>query len=427
MSSQTNPTIIQPQAAADAQAGEKTAFKILLAITFCHLLNDTVQSLLPAIYPLLKSSFHLDFGQVGLIAFTLQCTASLLQPLVGLYTDHRPKPYSLAFGMGFTLIGLLILSMAPTFGTVLVAAALVGIGSSVFHPESSRIARMASGGQHGMAQSLFQLGGNAGSALGPLLAAVVLPRGQSSIAWFSLVALLGIILLADIGSWAKRNRSIKPKPVAVESGPHSSGAVPEQHAVLPAKKVAYCIAILMALMFSKYIYLASLSSYYTFYLMNKFHVSVQSAQIHLFVFLGAVAAGTIIGGPIGDRIGRKYVIWCSILGVLPFTLVLPYADLFWTSILSVVIGLILASAFSAILVYAQELVPGRVGMISGLFFGFAFGAGGVGAALLGKLADIKDINFVYHVCSFLPVMGLLTAFLPNLETHSMRAARKSQA
>jgi FSR family fosmidomycin resistance protein-like MFS transporter len=427
MSSQTNPTIIQPQTAADAQAGEKTAFKILLAITFCHLLNDTVQSLLPAIYPLLKSSFHLDFGQVGLIAFTLQCTASLLQPLVGLYTDHRPKPYSLAFGMGFTLIGLLILSMAPTFGTVLVAAALVGIGSSVFHPESSRIARMASGGQHGMAQSLFQLGGNAGSALGPLLAAVVLPRGQSSIAWFSLVALLGIILLADIGSWAKRNRSIKTKPVAVESGPHSSGAAPEQHALLPAKKVAYCIAILMALMFSKYIYLASLSSYYTFYLMNKFHVSVQSAQIHLFVFLGAVAAGTIIGGPIGDRIGRKYVIWCSILGVLPFTLVLPYADLFWTSILSVAIGLILASAFSAILVYAQELVPGRVGMISGLFFGFAFGAGGVGAALLGKLADIKDINFVYHVCSFLPVMGLLTAFLPNLETHSMRAARKAQA
>jgi MFS transporter, FSR family, fosmidomycin resistance protein len=427
MSSQTNPTTIQPRAAADALAGEKTAFKILLAITFCHLLNDTVQSLLPAIYPLLKSSFHLDFGQVGLIAFTLQCTASLLQPLVGLYTDHRPKPYSLAFGMGFTLIGLLILSMAPTFGTVLVAAALVGIGSSVFHPESSRIARMASGGQHGMAQSLFQLGGNAGSALGPLLAAIVLPRGQSSIAWFSLVALLGIILLADIGSWAKRNRSIKAKPVAVESGPHSSGAVPEQHAVLPAKKVAYCIAILMALMFSKYIYLASLSSYYTFYLMNKFHVSVQSAQIHLFVFLGAVAAGTIIGGPVGDRIGRKYVIWCSILGVLPFTLVLPYADLFWTSILSVVIGLILASAFSAILVYAQELVPGRVGMISGLFFGFAFGAGGVGAALLGKLADIKDINFVYHVCSFLPVMGLLTAFLPNLETHSMRAARKSQA
>src|SRR6202790_284282 len=425
MAGDTNLTAIRATAPADA--AEKTVFKILLTISFCHLLNDTLQSLIPAIYPLLKNSFHLDFGQVGLIALTLQLTASILQPLVGLYTDRRPQPYSLAVGMGITLSGLLALALAPSYATVLAAAALMGIGSAVFHPESSRIARMASGGQHGMAQSLFQLGGNAGSALGPLLAAVVLPRGQSSIAWFSLVALLGIILLADIGSWAKRNRSIKPKPVAVESGPHSSGAVPEQHAVLPAKKVAYCIAILMALMFSKYIYLASLSSYYTFYLMNKFHVSVQSAQIHLFVFLGAVAAGTIIGGPIGDRIGRKYVIWCSILGVLPFTLVLPYADLFWTSILSVVIGLILASAFSAILVYAQELVPGRVGMISGLFFGFAFGAGGVGAALLGKLADIKDINFVYHVCSFLPVMGLLTAFLPNLETHSMRAARKSQA
>jgi FSR family fosmidomycin resistance protein-like MFS transporter len=425
MSSPTNSTLVETGVA--PAAAEKTAFKVLLAITFCHLLNDTVQSLLPAIYPLLKSSFRLDFGQVGLIAFTLQCTASLLQPLVGLYTDHRPKPYSLAFGMGFTLIGLLILSMAPSFGTVLVAAALVGIGSSVFHPESSRIARMASGGQHGMAQSLFQLGGNAGSALGPLLAAVVLPRGQSSIAWFSLLALLGIILLTDIGSWAKKNRSIKPKRVLIESGPHSSESAAERHAQLPAKKVAYCIAILMALMFSKYIYLASLSSYYTFYLMNKFHVTVQSAQIHLFLFLGAVAAGTIIGGPVGDRIGRKYVIWCSILGVLPFTLVLPYANLFWTTILSVVIGLILASAFSAILVYAQELVPGRVGMISGLFFGFAFGAGGVGAALLGKLADIRDINFVYHVCSFLPVVGLLTALLPNLETHSMRAARKSSS
>jgi MFS transporter, FSR family, fosmidomycin resistance protein len=425
MSSQTNSTVLQQPLA--AESGQKTAFKILLAITFCHLLNDTVQSLLPAIYPLLKSSFHLDFGQVGLIAFTLQCTASLLQPLVGLYTDHRPTPYSLAFGMGFTLIGLLILAMAPTFGTVLVAAGLVGVGSAVFHPESSRIARMASGGQHGMAQSLFQLGGNAGSALGPLLAAIVLPRGQSSIAWFSLVALLGIIMLTDIGSWAKKNRSDRPKVAAVGPARHAGSAISERHVDLPKKKVIYCLAILMALMFSKYIYLASLSSYYTFYLMSKFHVSVQSAQLHLFVFLGAVAAGTIIGGPIGDRIGRKYVIWCSILGVLPFTLLLPYASLFWTSILSVVIGLILASAFSAILVYAQELVPGRVGMISGLFFGFAFGAGGVGAALLGKLADIKDINFVYHVCSFLPVVGLLTAFLPNLETHSMRAARKSQA
>jgi MFS transporter, FSR family, fosmidomycin resistance protein len=423
MSSQTNSTLVHTEIAPDT--GEKAAFKILLALTFCHLLNDTVQSLLPAIYPLLKTSFHLDFGQVGLIAFTLQCTASLLQPLVGLYTDHRPKPYSLAFGMGFTLIGLLVLAMAPTFGTVLVAAALVGVGSSVFHPESSRVARMASGGQHGMAQSLFQLGGNAGSALGPLLAAIVLPRGQSSIAWFSFVALLGIIMLADIGSWAKKNRP-KPKQVAMGIDIPAGSAAAHEHVAFSTKRIVYCIAILVALMFSKYIYLASISSYYTFYLMAKFHVSVQSAQIHLFVFLGAVAAGTIIGGPIGDRVGRKYVIWASILGVLPFTLMLPYANLLWTSILSVVIGLILASAFSAILVYAQELVPGRIGMIAGLFFGFAFGAGGVGAALLGKLADLKSITYVYHVCSFLPLVGLLTAFLPNLETHSMRA-RKSVA
>jgi MFS transporter, FSR family, fosmidomycin resistance protein len=422
MSSQTNPTLVQTEIAPDT--GEKAALRILLALTFCHLLNDAVQSLLPAIYPLLKSSFHLDFGQVGLIAFTLQMTASLLQPLVGLYTDHCPKPYSLAFGMGFTLIGLLVLSMAPTYGTVLVAAALVGVGSSVFHPESSRVARMASGGQHGMAQSLFQLGGNAGSALGPLLAAVVLPRGQSSIAWFSFVALLGIIMLADIGSWAKKNRPSKAKFVTTKLEGESRS---EPHVALPTKRVAYCIAILMALMFSKYIYLASISSYYIFYLMDKFHLSLQNAQIHLFVFLGAVAAGTIIGGPVGDRIGRKYVIWCSILGVLPFTLLLPYANLLWTGVLSVVIGLILASAFSAILVYAQELVPGRVGMIAGLFFGLAFGAGGVGAAMLGKLADLRDIRFVYHVCSFLPLVGLLTAFLPNLETHSMRAARKSPA
>ena len=444
MSTQTNSTLAQTEIA-PPDTGEKAAFKILLALTFCHLLNDTVQSLLPAIYPLLKTSFHLDFGQVGLIAFTLQCTASLLQPVVGLYTDHRPQPYSLAFGMGFTLIGLLVLAMAPTFGTVLFAAGLVGVGSSVFHPESSRVARMASGGQHGMAQSLFQLGGNAGSALGPLLAAIVLPRGQSSIAWFSFVALLGIILLADIGSWAKKRRPAKAaasgaKFTATRSADQADRAadelevaaqphigqhhLAESHANFSRKRIAYCIAILMALMFSKYIYLASISSYYTFYLMDKFHVSVQNAQIHLFVFLGAVAAGTIIGGPVGDRIGRKYVIWCSILGVLPFTLILPYANLLWTGILSVVIGLILASAFSAILVYAQELVPGRVGMIAGLFFGFAFGAGGVGAALLGKLADLKDIHFVYHVCSFLPLMGLLTAFLPNLETHSQRAARK---
>jgi FSR family fosmidomycin resistance protein-like MFS transporter len=383
----------------------KTAFKVLAAITFCHFLNDIFQSLIPAIYPLLKNFYHLDFGQVGLISLTNQMTASLLQPLVGLYTDHRPKPYSLPIGMGFTLVGLVVLSRAPSYMIVLVAVAFVGIGSAVFHPESSRIARMASGGQHGLAQSVFQVGGNAGSSLGPLLAAfIVLPQGQRSIAWFSSVALLGIIVLTRVGGWSKRNRPTKTKSHAAE-----------HHLKLPPRRVAFALAILIALVFSKYFYLASLGSYYTFYLMNKFQVSVQNAQVHLFIFLGAVAAGTIIGGPVGDRIGRKLVIWCSILGVLPFTLALPYANLFWTSILTVLIGLILASAFSAILVYAQDLVPGKVGMISGLFFGLAFGMAGVGAALLGKLADLTSIDFVYRVCSFLPLIGLLTWFLPNIE------------
>src|SRR5713226_3236047 len=409
MASDTNLTAIRATAPADA--GEKTVFKILLTISFCHLLNDTLQSLIPAIYPLLKNSFHLDFGQVGLIALTLQLTASILQPLVGLYTDRRPQPYSLAVGMGITLAGLLALALAPSYATVLAAAALMGIGSAVFHPESSRVARMASGGQHGMAQSLFQVGGNAGSALGPLLAAFVLTRGQSSIAWFSFVALLGIVLLARIGAWAKRSWASQPK---FHMDEEARKPVSEQQPVLPGKKIAFCMGILVALMFSKYFYLASLMSYYTFYLMHKFHVSLQSAQLHLFVFLAAVAAGTIIGGPVGDRVGRKSVIWVSILGVLPFTLLVPYSNLFWTSVLSVIIGLILASAFSAILVYAQELLPGRVGAVSGLFFGFAFGMGGVGAALLGKLADLTDINFVYHVCSFLPAIGILTALLPDL-------------
>lgn len=413
MASETKFTAIP--ANAPASAGEKTVFKILLAISFCHLLNDTVQSLIPAIYPLLKNSFHLDFGQVGLIALTLQLTASILQPLVGLYTDRRPLPYSLAIGMGVTLVGLLAFALAPSYGTILLAAGLVGIGSAVFHPESSRVARMASGGQHGMAQSLFQVGGNAGSALGPLLAAFVLTKGQSSIAWFSFVALLGIIMLADIGAWTKKHRTDQPKSISIDPAHVAFLASAPHQLALPARKVALCLAILIALMFSKFFYLASLMSYYTFYLMSKFHVSVQSAQLHLFVFLGAVAAGTIIGGPVGDRIGRKYVIWCSILGVLPFTLLMPYANLLWTTILSVVIGIILASAFSAILVYAQELVPGRIGAISGLFFGFAFGMGGVGAALLGKLADLTSINFVYHICSYLPAIGILTAFLPNLD------------
>lgn len=386
---------------------QKAIFPVLAAISFCHLLNDMMQSLIPAVYPILKSSFHLSFAQIGLITLTNQLTASLLQPFVGSYTDRRPKPYSLPIGMSFTLVGLVLFSIAVDFRLLLVGAALVGMGSSVFHPESSRVARMASGGQHGLAQSIFQVGGNAGSALGPLMAAfIVLPRGQGSIGWFSLAALLAIVILFNVGNWYKR----KTAPAAKASAPAAA-----QHSRLPSKTIVRAFAVLLALIFSKYFYLVSLSSYYTFYLIGKFHVSVQSAQLHLFVFLGAVAAGTIIGGPIGDRIGRKYVIWCSILGVLPFSLMLPYASLFWTGILSVIIGLIIASAFSAILVYAQDLIPGKVGMISGLFFGFAFGMGGIGAALLGRWADSTSISFVYHVCSFLPLIGLLTAFLPDVD------------
>jgi MFS transporter, FSR family, fosmidomycin resistance protein len=414
MSTESKVSALVADSAGDVSS--KTVFKVLLAISFCHLLNDTVQSLLPAIYPLLRDTFHLDFGQIGLISFTTTFTASLLQPLVGLYSDRHHRPNFLAIGMGITLIGLVTLSLAPSYATVLVAAGLVGMGSSVFHPESSRVARMASGGQHGMAQSLFQVGGNAGSALGPLLATFILPRGQRSIAWFSFVALLGIILLVDIGAWTKRRRAAQAKLQAVPplAGHVVEAAHAEPHAHLSRKKIAWSLAILVALMFSKYFYLASLGSYYTFYLMDKFHVSMRSAEIHLFAFFGAVAAGTFFGGPVGDRMGRKVVIWYSILGVLPFTLLLPYANLFWTGILSVVIGLILASAFSTILVFAQELVPSKVGTISGTFFGLAFGLGGIGAALLGKLADATSIRFVYHVCSFLPAVGILTAFLPDL-------------
>jgi len=395
-------------------AREGTVFPILAAISFSHLLNDMIQSLLPAIYPILKSNYQLDFAKIGLITLTTQLTASLLQPLIGLYTDRKPQPYSLPFGMGFTLMGLTMLSMASQYAFILIAAGLIGMGSAVFHPESSRVARMASGGQHGLAQSVFQVGGNAGSSLGPLLAAfIVLPRGQHSIIWFTLAALLAIVLLTTVGRWYKHRESLG----------HSARAKKALiHPDLSSKRIAVSIAVLIALMFSKFFYLSSLSSYYTFFLISKFHVSVESADIHLFVFLGAVAAGTIAGGPIGDRIGRKYVIWCSILGVLPFSLLLPYANLFWTGVLSVIIGVILASAFSAIVVYAQELVPGRVGMISGLFFGLAFGLGGVGAALLGRLADQSGIYFVYQVCAFLPAIGLLTGLLPNLDRRTVRVA-----
>lgn len=415
-------TKVSALGATPLEGGDRTAFKILLAISFCHLLNDAVQSLLPAIYPLLRNNFHLDFGQVGLIAFTSTFTASLLQPVVGLYSDRRHHPYLLAAGMGVTLIGLLTLSMAPHYAIVLLAAGLVGVGSAVFHPESSRVARMASGGQHGTAQSVFQVGGNAGSALGPLLAAFVLPKGQSSIAWFSFLALLAIVMLADIGAWTKRWRATHPDLNSVPVSAHAKMPAGHSHPVLTTKKIVVSLVVLIILMFSKFFYLASLSSYYTFYLMGKFHVSVQSAQIYLFIFLGAVAAGTFFGGPVGDRLGRKIVIWYSILGVLPFTLVLPYVNLFWTCLLSVIIGLVLASAFSTILVFAQELVPGKIGTISGFFFGLAFGLGGIGAALLGKLADWTSINFVYQVCSFLPALGILTVFLPNLGPSRTRPA-----
>jgi FSR family fosmidomycin resistance protein-like MFS transporter len=398
-------------------AGSQTAFGILATISVCHLLNDLLSSLLPSIYPLLKSALHLDFAEVGLITLTYQSAASLLQPLVGLHTDRRPRPYSLPVGMGFTLTGLLLLSVARSFAIVLAAAALVGTGSSVFHPESSRVARMASGGQHGLAQSLFQVGGNTGLALGPLLAAfVVLPRGLSRVAWFSAAALLGMILLTGVSGWTKKHRLGRSQSLVTG---------PDERPALSTKRVALSVVVLLALLFSKFFYLAGLQSYYTFYLMETFHVSVRNAQLHLFLFLGAVALGTFAGGPIGDRIGRKSVIWCSILGVLPFTLVLPFANLLWTGILSVVIGLILASAFPAIIVYAQELVPGRVGMISGLFFGFAFGMGGLGAAVLGELADLKSMRFVYLICSFLPAVGLLAAFLPDLEGCKLRTARQS--
>jgi len=391
------------------------AFSVLGALSLCHLLNDMVQSLLPAIYPILKTALNLDFRHVGLITLVNQMTASLLQPLVGYYTDRRPKPQSLSVGMTFSLCGLILLAWSTQYAFVLLAAGLIGIGSSIFHPESSRIARLASGGQHGLAQSLFQVGGNAGSALGPLLAAfIVLPRGQRSLAWFAIVPITAIVLLWRVGRWySQRARAKTAAKGAGHAAPH--GLTPRQ--------VVGALAVLLILVFSKYIYLASLSTYYTFYLIETFHVSVKSAQLHLFVFLGAVAAGTVLGGPVGDRFGRKYVIWGSILGVLPFTLALPFANLAVTGVLSAIIGLILASAFSAILVYAQELVPGNVGMIAGLFFGLAFGIGGLGAAALGVLADATSITFVYRLCAWLPALGLLTALLPDLEPHGAAAPK----
>jgi FSR family fosmidomycin resistance protein-like MFS transporter len=387
----------------------RTVFRVLAAVSVSHFLNDALQAVIPAVYPILKAGYHLDFAQVGLLTLANQLTASLLQPVVGFATDRRPLPYSLAVGMCFTLGGMLLLSVAPSFPFVLAAVASVGIGSAVFHPESSRVARMASGGRHGLAQSVFQVGGNVGSALGPLLAAlVVLPFGQRSIGWFALAALAAILLLARVGRWYRARRSAAAR-AAREVSP------------LPRGRVAGAVAVLVALVFSKYFYLASLNSYYTFFLIEKFHVPVRTAQLFLFLFLGAVAAGALLGGPIGDRIGRRWVIWGSILGVLPFTLAMPYASLFWTAVLTVVIGVVISSAFSAIVVYAQELIPGKVGTVAGLFFGLAFGIGGIGAALLGRLADRHGIELVYRLCSFLPAIGLLTAFLPDIEAKGARA------
>lgn len=393
-------------------AVESTTFAILVSLSFCHMLNDTMQSLVPAIYPVLKTSYGLDFGQIGLITLAFQLTSSLLQPLVGFAADKRPMPYSLPIGMGFTLVGLFLLSRAGSFHMIMFAAAMVGVGSSVFHPESSRVARMASGGRHGLAQSLFQVGGNTGSAIGPLLAAfIVVPRGQTSIAWFMLIALVAIVVLIQIGHWYARkgaaSRGRRQGPTIV--------------AGLSQKRVIWSLVILGCLIFSKFFYTSSLNSYYTLYLIQKFHVSTQTAEVHLFFFLAAMAAGTLAGGPIGDKIGRKLVIWVSILGIFPFTFMLPFVNLFWTGVLTVAIGLILSSAFAAILVYATELMPGKVGTIAGLFFGFAFGMGGLGAALLGQLADATSIEFVYRVCAFLPLIGLLTVFLPNIERGQVRA------
>jgi len=399
-----------------ATSAQQTVFGVIAAISFCHLLNDLMQALLPAMYPMLKDSYALSFSQIGLLTFTFQFTASLLQPLVGAYTDRKPRPYSLVAGMGFTLVGLLLLAEADSFPWLLLAASLVGTGSSVFHPESSRVARMASGGRHGLAQSLFQVGGNLGSAVGPLLAAlIILPRGQPSVAWFCVAALLGMFLTANIGRWYRQHGLARLKPRGGDAA----------QVQLPPGKVRAAIGVLLALIFSKFFYLASITSYYTFYLIDHFQLSVRSAQLHLFVFTGAVAVGTIIGGPLGDRFGRKRIIWGSILGVLPFSLLLPHADLFWTGVLTVPIGMILASAFPAIVVYAQELMPGKTGTVAGLFFGFAFGMGGVGAAVLGVLADRTSIGFVYQLCAFLPLIGLLAGLLPDVESEHRRAQAKS--
>ena len=394
---------------AQPEVVQKTIYSILFIISFSHFINDLLQAVIPSVYPLFKEKFNLSFAQIGLITFTYQLTASILQPFVGMYTDKKSKPYSLVVGMTFTLAGLFFVSIADSFSYLLLAVSLIGVGSSVFHPESSRVAHLASGGKRGLAQSIFQLGGNAGSAVGPLLAAlIVIPNGQSYIVWFCVIALIGIFALYRIAIWYTDHLEVKRrnKTTSQEVSTHQ----------LSKRRVWLSLVILLVLIFSKYFYMASITSYYTFFLIDKFHLSIQQSQIYLFVFLGSVAAGTLMGGLIGDKFGRKYVIWISILGVAPFTLMLPYVSLFWIGILSVLIGLILSSAFSAILVYATELMPGKVGMVAGLFFGFAFGMGGLGSAVLGKLADVTSIECVFKICAFLPLIGIIAGFLPNIES-----------
>jgi len=399
-----------------ARDAARTAFPVLGAISVSHMINDMMQSLILAIYPILKGDFALSFAQIGFITLTYQLTASLFQPLIGLYTDRRPTPYSLPLGMTSTLAGLLFLAFAPNYASVLAAAALVGLGSAIFHPESSRVARLASGGRHGLAQSLFQVGGNTGSALGPLVAAaVIVPFGQKSLAWFGAAALVGIVLLSKVSRWYAHHHAAAALRASGRGAAHA----------LPRRAVLLAVGVLLVLIFSKYFYMAGLGSFYTFYLIEKFGVSVQSAQVHLFVFLFASALGTLVGGPLGDRIGRKPVIWFSILGVAPFALMLPHADLFWTTTLTIVIGLVLSSAFSAIVVFAQDLIPGKVGMISGLFFGFAFGMGGLGAAVLGLLADRTGIEFVYRTIAYLPLLGIAAVLLPNLAPAKPTAIAKA--
>ncbi|MGM8363787.1 MFS transporter [Flavobacterium sp. ARAG 55.4] len=393
----------------NTEIAQKTIYSILFTISFSHFINDLLQAVIPSVYPLFKDKFDLNFTQIGMITLIYQVTASILQPFVGMYTDKKSKPYSLIFGMSFTLSGLFFASIASNFYYLLAAVALIGIGSSIFHPESSRVAHLASGGKKGLAQSIFQLGGNAGSAVGPLLAAlIVIPFGQLHIIWFCLIALIGVFVLYKVAIWYSIQLELKQqnKIATIKTARHH----------LSQRKITFSLMVLLALIFSKYFYLTSITSYYTFFLIEKFNVSIQGSQIYLFTFLGAVAVGTLIGGPLGDKFGRKYVIWISILGAAPFTLLLPYVSLFWVGILSIVIGLIISSAFSAILVYATELLPGKVGLVAGLFFGFAFGMGGLGSAILGKLADETSIVYIFKVCAFLPLIGILTSFLPNIES-----------